>query len=64
MHILSENMKSICERPKYGSGRLQLSSVVTMMGHFSEVLQFANTTRGGIINLQGSDDGGHTGRGF
>lgn len=26
-----------------------------MMGHFSEVLQFANTTRGGIINLQDPD---------
>lgn len=25
------------------------------MGHFSEVLQFANTTRGGLIKLQRSD---------
>lgn len=47
-------MKVFVKRPNMAAAELSYQAWLQWGGHFSQVLQFADTTRGGIINLQGS----------
>lgn len=54
VHIVSEKIKVFLKHLNMAAAGLSYQAWLQWGGHFSQVLQFANTTRGGIINLQGS----------